>query len=75
MFGNYPEPPVTPPESKYFTASGCRHEVYEGAEYYVYGDDQFCSIECLKEAIIDDIKEMELWELKELFQIVKRECF
>lgn len=75
MSANYPEPPVTPPESDYFTASGCRHEVYEGAEYYVYGDDQFCSIECLKEAIIDDIKEMELWELKELFQIVKRECF
>ena len=52
VFGFDPEPPVEPPESDYFTASGCGHEIYEGEYAYEYEGKVYCP-DCLREKIFD----------------------
>lgn len=55
-----PEPPLTPPEDKYITAS-CGHEVFSGEETFTWENKTLCS-DCFK----DKIDEMSLGELAAL---------
>ena len=52
MYNSYPEPSVTPPESNYFIASGCGHEIYEGEHAYEFECAVYCP-DCLREKIMD----------------------
>lgn len=68
-----PEPPIEPPEPvTVCECCMCRQEIYEGEwKYTDVLDNVYCSEDCLKEAIKDEIDEMSFTELENIFSVSK----
>lgn len=65
----YPEPPVEPPEADYYTASGCKHEIYEDNDGYEYAEHIYCCVDCLRDAIKEWVDEASADELMDVLDV------
>ena len=78
MIGYVPEPRTEPFDPDFVRASGCYHEIYR-ENSYLYSNttgEQFCSLECAVEAVIEEtiaeIKAMSKAEFCEKYDFEER---